>query len=1051
MNKNTFFMMRYIMMCYYKWGDRMKKNIILLITALFIFTAQQLSAVCVSLVPDDQIGSYKICADPTSNNGICGWPASVTVTKSAGASAHAWGYMILPSKGDWIQAEYHGNDPVAIAMTELSFWPDSGCARVLVDGVEVWSGDLDVASYAEGAWKWVKVAGLGPGHHTIKVENNTSDSRPWKSISVGKFGFNYLDNDEDGDGVDDAQDPCPDSKLAPPFTVMQVDKYGCTPNQNLSELLNEYLSLNLTGRPTFGTSNLWNGATANLRWNFNSWGPDQDITGKGHYLGSIYIDRDTEGGIACEHYQISVVCWLYEMHKCKKVIDPAANPNRTYADLFNGLDFVPVKSWAPTAALGHKAAAVYFSGLDWKKGMVLDPWVTQHNAYYSASVWADTMFYYGKPDDAERWQGDFPLTGGTGYNYSPQEAPGWMDNVIDQYNKFKIGGLLDCQVDLQVTDKATGKRAGMFSSQFINEIPGAYLTALCTGNNTDNKAWSFFLPDGSFDITIKGKASDRFRLKVAHPGQGVYDYGSQSITSGNNATVTLTPSSPANKMTLPGGSKVTPALEEVEISLDRASLLFCATTSGYKTGPQTIGISNLKNGLLNWSVSDNASWLSCDPLSGGGYGVVTVSVNPSSLPAGTYTGTITISAADASNSPQTVPVTLKVYGAGATALPFGEFSTPTSGSTVMSSIPVTGWVLDDIGVESVKIYRGETGSLVYIGDALFVEGSRPDVALAYPQYPMNYKAGWGYMMLTNFLPSGGNGTFKIHAIATDSEGHTLTLGTRTITCDNAHAVKPFGAIDTPAQGGVASGSNFINWGWVLTPQPNNIPTNGSTINVFVDGVYLGHPNYNVYREDISSLFPGYANTNGAIGYYFMDTASFQNGIHSIAWSVTDSGGNSDGIGSRYFSVRNAEQNATQSTALLSDIDTGLVLDADSSDLFPGFAPASVKVKKGFDDNIETIDAYPDKDGTIRIESEELDRIVIDINFNTSDNLEGYLILGNRLKPLPIGSSLDRTKGIFYWQPGPGFIGRYRFVFIGKDDTGRLTRKNIIIDIKPKGN
>ena len=70
--------------------------------------------------------------------------------------------------------------------------------------------------------------------------------------------------------------------------------------------------------------------------------------------------------------------------------------------------------------------------------------------------------------------------------------------------------------------------------------------------------------------------------------------------------------------------------------------------------------------------------------------------------------------------------------------------------------------------------------------------------------------------------------------------------------------KPFGAIDTPTQGGAASGSNFINWGWVLTPPPNRIPTDGSTINVYIDGVNLGHPTYNIYRFDIYNFFPDFS-------------------------------------------------------------------------------------------------------------------------------------------------------------------------------------------------
>ena len=94
------------------------------------------------------------------------------------------------------------------------------------------------------------------------------------------------------------------------------------------------------------------------------------------------------------------------------------------------------------------------------------------------------------------------------------------------------------------------------------------------------------------------------------------------------------------------------------------------------------------------------------------------------------------------------------------------------------------------------------------------------------------------------------------------------------------------------------------FGWALTPPAAAIPTDGSTIQVYVDGAALGHPVYNQYRSDIATLFPGYANTDGAVGYFVLDTTALANGIHTIAWSVTDDSGRADGIGSRYFWVQN---------------------------------------------------------------------------------------------------------------------------------------------------
>ena len=160
------------------------------------------------------------------------------------------------------------------------------------------------------------------------------------------------------------------------------------------------------------------------------------------------------------------------------------------------------------------------------------------------------------------------------------------------------------------------------------------------------------------------------------------------------------------------------------------------------------------------------------------------------------------------------------------------------------------------------------------------------------------------MLLTNMLPGGGNGSLVLHAYATDADGHRTLLGSRTLACANAAATKPFGTIDTPGQGQTVSGNGYVVFAWALTPQAGAIPTDGSTIQVYVDGAALGHPVYNQYRSDIATLFPGYANTDGAVGYFVLDTNALTNGIHTIAWSVMDDLGRADGIGSRYFWVQN---------------------------------------------------------------------------------------------------------------------------------------------------
>ena len=154
---------------------------------------------------------------------------------------------------------------------------------------------------------------------------------------------------------------------------------------------------------------------------------------------------------------------------------------------------------------------------------------------------------------------------------------------------------------------------------------------------------------------------------------------------------------------------------------------------------------------------------------------------------------------------------------------------------------------------------------MFVGTATFVTGARPDVAAAYPGYPNAARAGWGIMLLTNMLPDGGNGPFTLRAWAVDADGQRTLLDARAITCQNSSSTLPFGPIDTPGQGATVSGSAYLVFGWALTPTPGAIPTDGSTIWVYVDGVPVGHPTYNQYRSDIATAFPSYAELRGRRG------------------------------------------------------------------------------------------------------------------------------------------------------------------------------------------
>ena len=324
----------------------------------------------------------------------------------------------------------------------------------------------------------------------------------------------------------------------------------------------------------------------------------------------------------------------------------------------------------------------------------------------------------------------------------------------------------------------------------------------------------------------------------------------------------------------------------------------------------------------------------------------------------------------------------------ATAPPLGQVDTPAQNTVgAQGAIVVTGWAVDDVGLASVKIYRNcltasesqncqnnlipgsPATPLVFVGDAAFVPGARPDVEAAFPSNPQSYQAGWGYLLLTNMLPRtigafagfGGEGPITLYAVATDIEGNKTLLGRTStdhtptsVTMDNDTIAKPFGSIDTPGQGGTVS-NTFPNFGWALTPDVDKasgngdifIPTNGSSMAVVIDGVGVGHVTYNQCRgtvgnpvpaasfcnDDVANIFgnltpqpasqPRTSNDSkfrnldqgrGAIGSFDVNTSGYSNGLHSIAWGVVDSMNRNDGIGSRNFVVSNGVSDAFEAPA-----------------------------------------------------------------------------------------------------------------------------------------
>ena len=561
---------------------------------------------------------------------------------------------------------------------------------------------------------------------------------------------------------------------------------------------------------------------------------------------------------------------------------------------------------------------------------------------------------------------------------------------------------------------------------------------------------------GNVTITSGGSGTAPATIAYSVPPNTADSATTASITVGG-ATVQISQSGPAIATDAP------PELSETYHGGVSFGVYRSSGGGTIVSAARRVTITNTSTPASGWSATVDQPWVRLSAPSGPTPGGVTISIDPSqtaSLPLGISSATVSIASPVAGEGLRVIRIWLLVSDASNTAAPRGSFDTPNTQVAQAGAVPVTGWALDDIGIQRVVISRaavsGETaGAEIYIGDAIRVQGARPDAEAVrltrlvgnqtnYFVYPEATIAGWGYMLLSNVLPGGGNGTFTLMVDLYDLEGRVTRLPTRSVTFDNANATKPFGTIDEPSQGQTVSGT-ILNQGWVLTPQPKTIPFDGSTIKVYIDGVLVSPvTSYNDARPDVKALFPNLANSNGPGARLAIDTTKLTNGVHTIAWGVTDDAGAAEGIGSRYFTVQNGSSSLVWTPA-----------DTSRSAATVAQLPAlrtDVWSRTGFDEAGWAARVETDAQGNRTLRASRGQRIELFLDptlASACTAYEGHLLTGDVAGPLPMGASLDARHGIFRWQPGAEVSGRFNFAFVqrGCDGVERRISLTVAFDVQ----
>ncbi|HJU15207.1 MAG TPA: PQQ-binding-like beta-propeller repeat protein [Stellaceae bacterium] len=156
-------------------------------------------------------------------------------------------------------------------------------------------------------------------------------------------------------------------------------------------------------------------------------------------------------------------------------------------------------------------------------------------------------------------------------------------------------------------------------------------------------------------------------LGPAGAGKLIYrDNGSSGTRSEESAQTNLTtlpaswttggvwPSSPVSAYASAAAST------QPVLSVSPSSLIFTAVQNGSNPSPASLTVSNTGSGALSFTDGANQSWLSVSPSGGTAPQTLQVGASVTGLAAGTYTGTITITATGATGSPASIPVTFTV-------------------------------------------------------------------------------------------------------------------------------------------------------------------------------------------------------------------------------------------------------------------------------------------------------------------------------------------------------------------------------------------------------
>jgi len=274
------------------------------------------------------------------------------------------------------------------------------------------------------------------------------------------------------------------------------------------------------------------------------------------------------------------------------------------------------------------------------------------------------------------------------------QVASWTDDTITAALPATLTGLLTISVKAVTGDDSINIMAVASSASTITVAPSSVQFAYTLGGTVPAAQSLKITNTGSGTLSWSATASASWLSLSASTGTAPstlsVSVSPASLSAGTySGTIQISATGASNTpVTVAVSLTVAAAVAAPSLSVTPKALTFNYTSGGAVPAAQSVSITNAGTGSLSWTATSSALWIGLLAASGAAPATLSISVNPTNMAAGTYTGSVQVTAAGAAGSPASVTVTLVVTG----TQPAGNITALVNGASYQSGLAPATWI-----------------------------------------------------------------------------------------------------------------------------------------------------------------------------------------------------------------------------------------------------------------------------------------------------------------------------------------------------------------------